>query len=136
IEDVNLPGVVPVAGGRWMVVRSSMQENPEWRIMDRRGRVRDRFRLPGAPPDLSPPRTAAGALWLQLRKQGPRRWAVVRVPIDARSGTFAGRADTVLVTSQGGFDITPDGRAVGYGGGRDQSSLSAVDPTDALRGRV
>ncbi len=115
IEDVNLPGVVPVAGGRWMVVRSSMQENPEWRIVDRQGRVRDRFRLPGTPPDLSPPRTAAGALWLQLRKQGSRRWAVVRVPIDARSGTFAGRPDTVLVTSQGDFDITADGGAVVYG---------------------
>src|SRR2546422_9435642 len=64
------------------------------RIVDRQGRVRDRFRLPGTPPDLSPPRTAAGALWLQLRKQGSRRWAVVRVPIDARSGTFAGHPDT------------------------------------------
>ena len=135
IEDVNLPGVVPVAGGRWMVVRSSMQENPEWRIVDRRGRVRDRFRLPGTPPDLSPPRTAAGALWLQLRKQGSRRWAVVRVPIDARSGTFAGRADTVLVTSQGDFDITADGGAVVYGEGTDQYSVWAVDLTDALRGR-
>jgi len=135
IEDVNLPGVVPVAGGRWMVVRSSMQENPEWRIVDRRGRVRDRFRLPGAPPDLSPPRTAAGALWLQLRKQGSRRWAVVRVPIDARSGTFAGRADTVLVTSQGDFDITADGGAVVYGERTDQYSVWAVDLTDALRGR-
>src|SRR5437667_417969 len=135
IEDVNLPAVVPVAGGRWMVVRSSMQENPEWRIMDRRGRGRDRFRLPGTPPDLSPPRTAAGALWLQLRKQGSRRWAVVRVPIDARSGTFAGRADTVLVTSQGDFDITADRGAVVYGEGTDQYSVWAVDLTDALRGR-
>ena len=135
IEDVNLPGVVPVAGGRWMLVRSSMQENPEWRIVDRQGRVRDRFRLPGTPPDLSPPRTAAGALWLQLRKQGSRRWAVVRVPIDARNGTFAGRPDTVLVTSQGDFDITADGGAVVYGEGTDQYSVWAVDLTDALRGR-
>src|SRR6266702_3238629 len=132
IEDVNLPGVVPVAGGRWMLVRSSMQENPEWRIVDRRGRVRDRFRLPGAPPDLSPPRTAAGALWLQLLKQGSRRWAVVRVPIDARRGTFAGRPDTVLVTSQGDFDITADRGAVVYGEGTDQYSVWAVDLTDAL----
>ena len=135
IEDVNLPAVVPVAGGRWMVVQSSMEENPEWRIVDRRGRVRDRFRLPGTPPDFSPPRTAAGALWLQLRKQGSRRWAVVRVPIDARSGTFAGRPDTVLVTSQGDFDITADGGAIVYGEGTDQYSVWAVDLSDALRGR-
>jgi len=135
IEDVNLPGVAPVAGGRWMVVQSSMEESPEWRIVDRRGRVRDRFRLSGAPPDFSRPHTAGGALWLQLRKQGSRRWAVVRVPIDARSGTFAGPPDTVLVTSQGDFDITADGGAIVYGEGTDQYSVWALELTDALRGR-
>ena len=135
IEDVRLPAVVPLAGGHWMVVQTSVEGNAEWRIVDRRGRVRDRFRWFGAPPDYLRPRTAGGALWLQLRSPGSRQWAVVRVPIDARSGTFAGRPDTVLVTSQEGFDVTADGGAVVYGEGTNQYSVWAVELTDALHGR-
>jgi len=135
VEDVDLPAAASVAGG-WIVVQSStMPGSPEWRIVDRRGRVRDRFRALGESPEFTRPLVSAGALWLQIRRPGEPRWTVLREPIDVRSGSFAGGPDTVLAISQATFDVTADGTAVVYSEGSDQYDVWTLEVEDALRGR-
>ena len=136
----GLDGAWLLAGGRWIVVEVLNRGRPEWRIVDRHGRQRDGF---GPLNNVYGPmgvgngtlrRVTADALWL-LQIMGESRFAVVRVPIDARKGRFAGGPDTVLVAPDDVFDVTADGSAIVYQDGTAESDLWAVGLTDALRGR-
>ena len=135
VEDVDLPEAAPVPGG-WIVVQSStMPGNPEWRIVDRGGGVRDRFRPLGRQSDATRPLVSTGALWFQMLHPGGPRLNVLRVPLDVRSGTFGGHADTILLISQATFDVTADGNALVYSEGSDEYGVWALGLDDALRGR-
>ncbi len=134
IENVFFPWVVPTANGRWLVVLSSKLGSSDLRLVDRTAHVRDRVPLSGGP-DWSRPSVTSHALWVQLRRTGLPLWTTLRVPIDESTGRFAGRPDTVLVTSRGDFDVTGDGGAVVYGEGTDRYDVWAVQSAAAFRGQ-
>src|SRR5262245_27763850 len=134
VEDVDQPSVSPMVRD-WVVVQSSiLPGSPEWRIVDRRGRVHDRLRL-NDPLQGAQFRFMAGALWVQVVAPGAPRSILLHEAIDGRSARFVGRPDTVLALPPGSFDITADGSDVVYGDGTNQYDVWALSLTDALGGR-
>ncbi|HKC46424.1 MAG TPA: protein kinase, partial [Gemmatimonadales bacterium] len=133
VQDVDLPAVAPLSDG-WILVQSSILPGiPEWRIIDWKGRVRDRLRL-AEPLGLTRLRVSGGALWVEVGSAGAPQSVVLHETIDARRGRFVGRPDTALIMPRDPFDIAAGAGTVVYSEGSDQYEVWALTLHDALRG--
>jgi protein kinase-like protein/WD40 repeat protein len=121
-------------GSQWIIVETfnaSHSFSHEYRVVDRAGRQRDLFSVPGSAGTWSVMR--ADALWMQLWTRG---FPIIRVPFNARNGRYAGAADTVLATAAAGFDVTADGTTITYSDGTNQYGLWALELSEAVKGRL
>ena len=122
-------GVVP--GSPWILTETAQGTHGLWQVMDRQGRVADRFLNACVCPGVAGP----DALWIGQRSAaGP--FTVVRMAFDPRSGHLARHQDTVLVGTMNNFSVTADGSAVAFDEGTFEYNTWAVDLADALKGRL
>jgi tRNA A-37 threonylcarbamoyl transferase component Bud32 len=122
-------------GGRWLIVETfgvgegSRAFSHEYRVVDRLGRLSDALRVPQDANTWAFVRP--DAFWMQLWTHG---FPIVRVPFDPEGGRFTTPWDTVLQTTNDGFDVTEDGQSVVYSDGTAEYDLWALDLADALKG--
>jgi hypothetical protein len=107
----------------------------ELRLIDRRGRELRRQPLPTGAFHVE---TSKDAIWLLRGRWGSEGFAIVRVPMDARSGRIGAAWDTLY---DGNFSLSPpsptaDGASVVFSEGTVTSQVWVASMSDGLRGRL
>jgi eukaryotic-like serine/threonine-protein kinase len=127
-------GLAPMTGAAALVVRVVSAGRSEWRLLDRHGRVLDAFGISnGLTGGLVT--ATSNAVWVMVAPPSGQS-ALVRLPVDAARGRFAGRGDTLLqVDSRLGVDVSADGNTIAYADGTAQFEVWGLEVADALRGQ-
>jgi eukaryotic-like serine/threonine-protein kinase len=101
-----------------------------WQVLDRSGRVLDHLINSCTCGGMA----SRDAIW--MTRAGPTvAEAVVRVAIDATSGKFASRQDTIYSGRFNGLSVTADGTQMAVDDGTYNSMIQALPLTDLLRGK-
>jgi hypothetical protein len=127
-------GMIELPGTPWFIVGIAREASytPKWelRVIDRRGRERDRTTVQGGQL-----RASTDAIWLYSETEFPNpNPSIVRIPVDAHTGRISNLTDTIYSGPLTGFDVTGDGRALVVDEGITETAVFVMSLGDALRG--
>jgi hypothetical protein len=130
-----IASITMMSSGEKLLAGVITEGRSELRILDRRGRTLDAFRVESGT-RVFRARVTTDAAWVDVTPTGGGQSALVRLPLDATRGRFAGPGDTLLLAGDQrfGVDVSIDGRTIAYVDGTAQYDLWALDLADALRG--
>ena len=131
-------GAVP--GSKWLFIGVTPQRlkeagrmELELRIFGRDGRVSSQ-RVVGHPGPTAEGHVSSDAVWFSPAGGSWPRRSVMRVALDAASGTLSSRVDTIFTAVLTGFSVTADGRNLVLDEGSSDYGLWGLDVSEAVHG--
>jgi serine/threonine-protein kinase len=124
--------VLGVPNSSWFAVSLSEGHLIKWVSIDRSGRIGGTMMTDPSPDATT--RMATDALWIGTPSPTSGVIAALRIPFDARDGTFGRQADTLFTGTPTSLDVTSDGATLVFDEGTTQYTAWALDLADALKG--